>query len=259
MTGRSLFAMQKRIKRILVSQPEPTDPKSPYHQMSERYGLSLTFKPFFTIEPVTVREFRDQKINILDHTAIILSSRTVADHFFRMIHELRITMPDDMKYFCASEAVAVYLQKYITYRKRKIFSAPNGKSDELIQLVLKHPKENYFVPINEGFKEDLFNALESKKIRYTRSILYRTKYQSFSPEEIASYDLLVFFSPNGVASLKSNIPDYEQGEQLISCFGKGTKKALEEENLKIAVAAPTPEYPSMIAAIESLLQDSDAN
>lgn len=245
--------MQHKIKRILVSQPRPADNKSPYYTLAQKYDLEITFKPFFKIEPVSVREFRDQKIEILDHTAIVLPSRTAVDHFFRMVRELRLTIPDEMKYFCSSEAVAVYLQKYITYRKRKIFFAPSGHSSELVQLVMKHPKESYFVSVAEGFKEDLFEAMEAKKVKYSRTMLYRTVSQPFEKEEITSFDLLVFFSPNGISSLYKNVPDYEQGEQLIACFGSSTQKALEEEGLRIAVAAPTEKYPSMVAAIESLL------
>ncbi len=246
--------MQQKIKKILVSQPEPADPKSPYYSLAEKYGVEFTFKPFFKIEPVTAREFRDQKIDILSHSAIVMPSRTAVDHFFRMVQELRITMPDEMKYFCGSEAVAAYLQKYIVYRKRKIFFAPNGKSDELVQLVLKHPKEKYFVSVAEGFKEDLFEAMDAKKISYSRTMLYRMVSQHFDSKEIRSFDLIVFFSPNGIASLYENVPNYKQGAQLLACFGKGTEKAMEEAGLTVAVAAPSPTFPSMVAAIESLLQ-----
>ena len=245
--------MSTKIQKILVSQPEPTNAKSPYFSLAENYHVSFDFKPFFRIEPVSVRDFRDQKINILDHTAIVLSSRTAVDHFFRLVKELRMTMPDDMKYFCSSEAVATYLQKYIVYRKRKIFFAPNGQSSELIQLIIKHPKECYFIPTTEGHKGDMVLAMEAKGIKHTTTIIYTTVYRPFDEQEISSYDMIVFFSPNGLAALQNNIPDYKQGNQLIASFGHKTTKALEEAGLKISVAAPSDEFHSMPAAIESLL------
>lgn len=246
--------MSRKIQKILVSQPQPTVPKSPYFTLAEKYQLELDFKPFFTTESVSAREFRDQKVEILDHTAIVLTSRTAVDFFFKMVGELRLTMPDTMKYFCGSEVVATYLQKYIVYRKRKIFFAEKGQTGELAQIILKHPKEKYFVPATEeSHKDELLQAMESKNIAYTRSVLYRKINQTFTKEEIESYDMLVFFSPNGIDSLIENVPDYAQGEQLIGCFGDGTAKAVEAKGLKSAVAAPSPMFPSMAAAIESLL------
>ncbi len=242
------------IQKILVSQPQPTTPKSPYFTLAEKYNVQFEFKPFFVTEPITARQFRDQKVDILDHTAIVLTSRTAADYFFKMVGELRLSMPDTMKYFCSSEAVATYLQKYIVYRKRKIFFAETGQPGELEQLILKHPKEKYFVPATEErHKEELLQAMEDKRITYTRSILYKKVNQAFTKEEVESYDLIVFFSPNGIASLRENVPDYAQKQQHIACFGDGTAKAVEAAGLKLSVMAPTPEFPSMVAAIESLL------
>lgn len=246
--------MSRKIQKILVSQPQPTAPKSPYFTLAEKYRLELDFKPFFITESVSAREFRDQKVEILDHTAIVLTSRSAVDFFFKMVGELRLTMPDGMKYFCGSEVVATYLQKYIVYRKRKIFFAEKGQTSELVHLILKHPKEKYFVPATEeSHKDELLQAMDGKKIQYTRSVLYRKINQTFTKEEIGAYDMLVFFSPNGIDSLFENVPDYTQGDQLIGCFGDGTAKAIESRGLTLAVSAPSPEYPSMAAAIESLL------
>lgn len=243
------------IHKILVSQPKPSTPKSPYYALAEKYKVEFVFKPFFTTESITTRQFRDQKVEILDHTAIVLTSRTAADFFFKMVGELRLTMPDTMKYFCSSEAVATYLQRYIQYRKRKIFFAENGQAAELETLIIKHPKERYFVPATEEIhKEELLNAMDAKGIKYTRSVLYRKVNNSFTPEEIAAFDLLVFFSPNGIQSLFDNSPGYVQGDQLISCFGEGTSRSAEAAGLKLAVSAPSPQFPSMAAAIESLLK-----
>lgn len=242
--------MSLKIQKMLVSQPAPATGKSPYYTLGERYNFSVDFKPFFSIQTIGTREFRDYKIDLSAHTAIILSSRTAIDHFFSLCKGLRHSMPADMKYFCSSFAVASYLQKYIVYRKRKIFYAENGKKEELHSLLLKHPKEQYLIPGMEGLREDLLPVLKSKKIKHTPFVLYRSVPNTFSVEEIKAYDLLVFFSPNGAHSLKINAANYEQGEQLIACYGEPTAKALRDMGLEVNIFAPMPECPSMPAALE---------
>lgn len=246
--------MSSKIKKLLVSQPAPSTGKSPYLNLSQQYDFEVVFKPFFSLQTVSTREFRDKKINILEHTAIIFTSRTAIDHFFRLCKELRLTMPDDMKYFCNSPAVASYLQKYIVYRKRKVFFAANGQLSEFHTILLKHNKERYLIPGIEGLKESLVQVLDSKKIQYTTCVIYRSVPNPFSKEEIDSYDMIIFFSPNGVESLKANYPDYKQNDQKLACFGQATAKCLEAIGAELTVFAPSPEFPSMTAAVEDYLK-----
>lgn len=247
--------MPRLIKRILVSQPKPANPKSPYFQLMETYGIEIDFKQFFKIEPLPVRDFRDQKIDILDHTAVVLSSRTIADHFFALLKELRLEVPEDFKYFCTSEVIAVYLQKHITVRKRKIFfPEKSSNTSDLTELIKKYNKEYYFVPTIEGHKEELFSAMEDKGIAYTRGIVSKVVNASFTDDEIKSYDMILFFSPNGVNSLFESNPGYEQGDQLIGCLGEGTLKAIEEANLRADMSVPNKEFTSITAALEHVLQ-----
>lgn len=246
--------MSAKIKRILVSQPAPVTGKSPYITLSEQYGFEVDFKPFFSIQTLGTREFRDQKVNILDHTAIIFTSRTAIDHFFKLTQELRLTMPEDMKYFCHSAAIASYLQKYIVYRKRKVFYHESGQAAQFHALLLKHNKETYFIPGIEGLKEDIVAVLDSKKIPYSTSAIYRSVPNGFTKEEIDGYDLLIFFSPNGVTSLRSNYPEYKQNKQLLACFGEATASALRENGLEVNIEAPSPEFPSMTAALEHYIK-----
>lgn len=249
--------MSSKIKKLLVSQPAPSNGKSPYFNLADQYKFEVDFKQFFSIQTVSTREFRDQKVSILDHTAIIFTSRTAIDHFFHLCEELRITMPDDMKYFCSSSAVATYLQKYIVYRKRKVFFAENGQPQEMHKILLKHNKENYLIPGIEGLKEDIVQVLDSKNIKHTTIAIYRSVPNEFSKEEIDAYDMIIFFSPNGVASLKKNYPDYKGGKQKLACFGEPTAEAIKELGAEVAVFAPTEEFPSMTAAVEDYLKKSN--
>lgn len=246
--------MSRPIKRILVSQPKPLNPKSPYYQIIEEKGIEIDFKPFFTIEPVSVRFFRDQKIDILEHTAVILSSRTMADHFFSILKELRMELPDDFKYFCSSEIVSLYLQKFITVRKRKIFFPEKSSSTpDLASLVKKHNKEFYFVPTTEGHRDDLFSVMNEKNIHYTQGVLSKVVHTDFTDGEIEAYDMIIFFSPNGVNSLLANRPDYHQGEQHIGCLGEGTLRQIEESGLRADLAVPNKNFQSITEALNHYL------
>lgn len=247
--------MPKIIKRVLVSQPKPSATKSPYFQLAEETGVDIQFKQLFSIVPVTAREFRDQKIDILNHTGVVLSSRTVADYFFQLAKELRVELPEDYKYFCSSEVIATYLQKHITVRKRKVFfPEKSGNIPDLTALILKYNKENYFVPTIEGQNDHLLSVLDSNHITYTSGVMSRITYTPFTKEEITGYDLLIFFSPNGVQSLFANVPDYEQGEQLVGCLGEGTLKALKEANIRVDMSVPNKEFTSINAALEHLVK-----
>lgn len=246
--------MALSIKKLLVSQPKPSSEKSPYYDIASKYGVEIDFRPFIKVESVSAKEFRQQKISILDHTAVIFTARTAIDHFFQLCEELRIVIPETMKYFCVTEAIAVYLQKYIVYRKRKIFFGQTGKLDDLMTIICKHTKEKYLVPLSDVHKTDLLVKLEAKKIAYTEAIMYRTVSNDFTEEEKFDYDMLVFFSPSGISSLLKNFPNFEQKDIKIGCFGPTTAKAVKDAGLRLDVQAPTPEAPSMTAALEMYLK-----
>lgn len=246
--------MALNIKKVLVSQPKPASEKSPYFDIAEKYGVEINFRPFIKVEPISAKEFRQQKISILDHTAVIFTARTAIDHFFHLCEDLRVTIPETMKYFCMTEAIAVYLQKYIVYRKRKIFFGQTGKAEDLVAIIAKHAKEKYLVPLSDVHKEDLLLMLEAKKINFTRAVMYRTVSNDFTAEEKFDYDMLVFFSPSGISSLLKNFPDFKQDDIKIGCFGPTTAKAVKEAGLRLDVEAPTAEAPSMTAALDLYLK-----
>jgi len=246
--------MDSNIKKILVSQPDPKTEKSPYHDIAEKYGVQIIFRPFIKIDPVTAREFRTQRINILDHSAIIFTAKTAIDHFFRLCEELRIQIPETMKYFCVTEVIAVYLQKYIIFRKRKIFYPNSSRIEDLITYISKHNKEHFLVPVSDVHKEDLLKLLDDKKIKYTKAIMYRTVSNNFTPEEILDYDVLLFFSPSGVASLLKNFPNFEQNGTIVGTFGPTTAKTARDAGIRLDIEAPNPQAPSMTAALEQYLK-----
>lgn len=243
------------VKRVLVSQPKPQTEKSPYFDIAEKYGVEIIFRPFIKVEGVPAKDFRAQKINILDYTAIIFTSRTAIDHFFRLCDELRVQVPETMKYFCITEAIAVYLQKYIVYRKRKIFFTGTGKMQDLMTPIIKHNKEKYLFPLSDVHNDELLKLLNEKKINYTEAIMYRTVSNDFTPEEKFDYDMLIFFSPSGIASLMKNFPEFEQKDIKIGCFGATTAQAVKDAGLRLDLQAPTPEAPSMTAALEKYLKE----
>lgn len=243
------------IKTILVSQPKPEGDKSPYFDLAEKYKLKIDFRPFIQVEGVPVQEFRTQKINLADHTAVILTSKTGADHFFRIAQESRFEVPDTMKYFCISEAVALYLQKYVTYRKRKIFFGKQTIED-LIDPLKKHKTERFLLPCTDILRDKIPETLESAKIQFTKAMLYRTVAADLSDLEDVYYDLLVFFSPGGIESLFKNFPDFKQNKTLIAAFGPTTANAVIKNNLRLDVHAPMPNAPSMTAAIENFIKEA---
>ena len=246
--------MALSIKKLLVSQPKPASEKSPYFDIAEKYGVEINFRPFIKVEALTSKEFRQQRISILDYSAVVFTARTAIDHFFKLCEELRITIPETMKYFCMTEAIAVYLQKYIIYRKRKIFFAQSGKQDELVTLIAKHSKEKYLVPVSDVHKDDLRQMLEAKKVNFKEAVMYRTVSNDFTEDEKFDYDMLVFFSPAGISSLLKNFPDFKQDDIRIGCFGPSTAKAVKDAGLRLDVEAPTPEAPSMTAALVQSLK-----
>lgn len=237
------------IKTILVSQPKPEGEKSPYFDLAEKYKLKIDFRPFIQVEGVDKVEFRTQKVNFTDFTAVIFTSKTAIDHFFRITKEVRFDVPDTMKYFCISEAVAYYLQKYVAYRKRKIFF---GKQtiEELMDVMKKHKGENFLLPCTDILRDKIPETLALNNVNFTKTMLYKTVAADLSDLENVYYDMLVFFSPGGIESLLKNFPDFKQNDTLIAAFGPTTAQAVLKNNLRLDVHAPMPNAPSMTAAIE---------
>jgi len=247
--------MSLKIKKVLVSQPKPSSEKSPYFSIAEKYGVSIDFRPFIKVEGLTAKEFRQQRVSILDYTAIVFTARTAISHFFSLCEELRIVIPETMKYFCMTEAIAVYLQKYIVYRKRKVFFGQTGKPEDLVTVINKHNKEKYLLPVSDVHKEDLMGLLDAKKINYTKAVMYRTVSNDFDKSEKFDYDMILFFSPAGIASLLKNFPDFDQQNVKIGTFGPTTAKAVRDAGLRLDIEAPSPEAPSMTTALELFLKE----
>ena len=247
-----------KIRKILVSQPEPQNPKSPYFELARKYNLKIDFKQFIQVEGVSVKDFRQQKINILDFTAVVFTSKTGIDHFFRISNEMRIVVPDTMKYFCITENVAFYLQKYIVYRKRKIFHG-KAKFQDLIEIIIKHKEDNYFVPLSEPHNAEIPELLVKNSIKHTIGTMYKTISSDFSNVKDFDYDILVFYSPSGIKSLRENFPDFIQGDIKIAAFGPTTASAVEHEGLRLDINAPNPKAPSMTMAIDDFLKDYNRN
>lgn len=243
-----------KIKTILVTQPAPTDERSPYFALAKKFGLKIDFKPFIKIEAVPGQEFRQERITVLDHSAIVLTSRNAVDHFFRMCKELRLTVPESMKYFCVSESVAYYVQKYIVYRKRKVFIGRLTFSD-LMDVIKKHKGEKFLVPGSDIQKPEIPKLLDKAGVDYTNAVFYRTVASDLSDMRNVHYDMLVFFSPGGIESLRKNFPDYEQKDTVMAAFGPTTAKAVREAGLRLDIEAPLPEAPSMTGAIELFLKN----
>lgn len=243
------------IKKILVSQPQPSSDKSPYFDIARRHNVEITFRPFIKVESLTPREFRAQKINILDHTAIVFTSRHAIDHFFNLCKEMRVAIPEGMKYFCITEAVALYIQKYVQYRKRKVFFGSTGKMVDLLPTMVKHKSEKYFVPISDVHNDEIQTLLESKKLQFRLGVMYRTVSNDFTKEEPFDYDMLIFFSPSGISALLKNFPDFKQGDMVIGTFGVHTAQAAKNAGLVVNLEAPTPQYASIITALDNYIKE----
>ena len=246
-----------KIKKVLVSQPKPASEKSPYYDIAEKYGVKIDFRPFIKVESLSAKEFRQQKVSILDHTAVIFTSRHAIDHFFNLCTELRVTIPETMKYFCVTEAVALYIQKYVQYRKRKIFFGATGKIEDLVPSIVKHKTEKYLVPMSDVHNDDVKNLLDKNNIQHTEAVMYRTVSNDFTSDEEFDYDMLVFFSPAGVTSLKKNFPDFDQKEIRIGTFGSTTAQAVRDTGLRLDLEAPTVQAPSMTAALDMFIKENN--
>ncbi len=244
-----------KIKKVLVSQPKPASDKSPYYDIAEKYGVEIDFRPFIKVESLSAKEFRQQKVSILDHTAIVFTSRHAIDHFFNLCTELRVAIPETMKYFCTSEQIALYIQKYVQYRKRKVFFGATGKFADLLPSIVKHNSEKYFVPLSDVHNDEIKTALDAKKIQHTEAVMYRTVSNDFGADEKFDYDMLLFFSPAGITSLLKNFPDFDQKDVAIGCFGPATAKAVKDAGLRLDLEAPTVEAPSMTAALDKFIAE----
>lgn len=249
------------IKRVLVSQPQPEAGKSPYFDIAEQFGLELVFRPFIKVEGLTAKEFRAQKLNLADFTAVIFTAKTAVDNYFRLAEETRFNVPETMKYICATETIANYLQKYTVYRKRKIFFGKTGKVDDpaLLSTLTKHNKEKYLLPVSDVNKDN-FEALDKNKVNYTKAVMYHTVSNDFQPGEPLDYDILLFFSPAGIKSLMKNFPDFDQSKNgiKIGCLGPKAQQAAQEAGLTIDIA-PDATHRSMDSALRSwLVANTDA-
>ena len=242
-----------KIKSILVSQPAPTDEKSPYIELARKLNLKFEFRPFIQVQAVDGQEFRQERITILDHSAIVFTSRNAVDHFYRMCKELRLTVPETMKYFCVSESVAYYLQKYIIYRKRKVFIGKQTFTD-LMDVIKKHKAERYLVPCSDIQQAEIPALLDKANVKYTNAVFYRTVASDLSDMKELKHDMLVFFSPGGIESLKKNFPKFKQGDVCIAAFGPTTAKAVVDNGFRLDLQAPLPEAPSMTGAIELFIK-----
>ena len=243
------------IKKILVSQPKPASAKSPYFDIQAQYGVECVFRPFFKVEGLSSKEFRQQKINLLDYTAVVFTSRHAVDNYFKLAKEMRITIPEDMKYFCVIETIALYIQKYVQYRKRKVFFGATGKFADLVPSIVKHNTEKYLVPMSDVHNDEIKTLLDKNKIQHTEVVMYRTVSNDFTPEEEFDYDMLLFFSPAGINSLMKNFPEFDQKEIAIGCFGPATAKAVKDAGLRLDLEAPTVEAPSMTAALDMFIRE----
>lgn len=242
-----------KIKKIIVSQPDPLSEKSPYMELAQKYNLKIDFRPFIKVEGISAKDFRQQRIDILQHTAVIFTSRTAIDNFFRICEEVRVSIPETMKYFCITEAIAHYLQKYIVYRKRKIFFGP-GTFAQLMDVIMKHKGEKFLVPLSDVHKAEIPKTLDKAKIKYTKGIFYRTVSSDLSDLKELDYNMLVFYSPSGIKSLFENFPNFQQGEIAIAAFGDNTAKAVKDNGLRLDVKAPTPQCTSMTQALDEFIK-----
>ncbi|MBS1635082.1 MAG: uroporphyrinogen-III synthase [Bacteroidetes bacterium] len=249
---------KNKIRTILISQPKPAETdKNPYVDLAHRYNIKANFRQFIKIDGLPAKDFRSQRIDILEHHAVILTSRLAVDHYFRMCNEMRITVPETMKYFCINEATAYYLQKYIQYRKRKIFFGHQTIQD-LVDVIRKNREEKFLLPVSDVHKEQIVEFLDDLNIKYTKAVMYRTVSADLSDiKDLKEYDVLVFFTPAGIRSLKHNFPNFKQGDTRIACFGAAAANELKKLGYRLDIYAPNPKNPSMSGAIEEYLKESN--
>lgn len=246
------------MKKILVSQPKPTSDKSPYFDIERDFDVEFVFRPFIKVVGVSSKDFRKQHVSLGEYTAVVFTSKYAIDNFFALAKELRVTIPETMKYFCTTETIALYIQKYAHYRKRKVFFGVSGKIDDLIPSMLKHKTEKYLVPLSSVHNDDVKNLLDKNGIDHKECVMYETVNDDFTKEELESFncDMVVLFSPTGVKTLHDNLDkEVKEGSVKIATFGPATAKAVEEYGYPLEVSAPTPKHPSMITALRAYLRD----
>ncbi|MEI2758552.1 MAG: uroporphyrinogen-III synthase [Bacteroidia bacterium] len=250
------MAGNSKVKTILVTQPKPETEKNPYFDLAKKFNVKIDFQPFIQIEGIPAKDFRKDRVNVAEFQAVILTSRQAADHYFRMASEMRMTNFDEVKFFCVSESTAFYLQKYITYRKRKVFYGNNSIND-LTDVLKKHKKEKFLLPCSEVMNPDIINTLKEGNLNFITAAIYRTVSSDLSDVNIESFDMIVFFSPSGVQSLLKNFPKYKQGNTRIATFGVSTSQTAKDAKLKVEIEAPIPQAPSMTMAIEQYLKKAN--
>ena len=250
------MAGNSKVKTILVTQPKQETEKNPYLKIKKKFNVKIDFQPFIQIEGIPAKDFRKDRVNVAEFQAVILTSRQAADHYFRMASEMRMTNFDEVKFFCVSESTAFYLQKYITYRKRKVFYGNNSIND-LTDVLKKHKKEKFLLPCSEVMNPDIINTLKEGNLNFITAAIYRTVSSDLSDVNIESFDMIVFFSPSGVQSLLKNFPKYKQGNTRIATFGVSTSQTAKDAKLKVEIEAPIPQAPSMTMAIEQYLKKAN--
>lgn len=249
----STYITMKKVQKILISQPRPQLDRNPYSDMENSYGVQCDFHQLIKVEGIGVREFRDQHIYLEDYTAVIVNSRLGIDHYFRMAEEMRFSVPETMHYYCISEAVGNYLQKYIQYRKRKVFAAENNRFEDLLPAMHRRPQEKYLMVMSDVHNEETLNMFAENNIVVKPAIMYRTVATEWPKDKPFDYDMIVLFTPSGVAALKKNFPNWEQGDTVIAAFGANTVAALETAGFQVAIKAPTSKYASITTAIKDFL------
>lgn len=244
------------VRKILVSQPRPSSDKSPYFEMEKDYGVELVFRPFIKVEGLSSKEFRQQKVSILNYTAVVFTSRHAIDNYFKLAGEMRLEIPETMKYFCVTETIALYIQKYVQYRKRKVFFGKTGKIDDLLPTMVKHKAERFLIPMSDVHDDTVKKLLDAKKLNHTECVMYRTVSNDFTEDEVKTfdYDMCIFFSPSGINAFNTTFGNSMNDKVVVGTFGLATAKAAHDAGLKVEVEAPTVQYPSMTSALKDFLE-----
>lgn len=246
------------VRKILVSQPRPSSDKSPYFELEKDYGVELVFRPFIKVEGLSSKDFRQQKISILNYTAVVFTSRHAIDNYFKLANDMRLEIPETMKYFCVTETIALYIQKYVQYRKRKVFFGKTGKIDDLLPTMVKHKAEKYLIPLSDVHDDTVAKLLDAKKLNHTECVMYRTVSNDFTEEEVKTfdYDMCIFFSPSGINAFNTTFGDSMNDKVVVGTFGPATAKAAHDAGLKVALEAPTQKHPSMTSALKDFLKNN---
>ncbi len=244
------------VRKILVSQPRPSSDKSPYFEMEKDYGVELVFRPFIKVEGLSSKEFRQQKVSILNYTAVVFTSRHAIDNYFKLAGEMRLEIPETMKYFCVTETIALYIQKYVQYRKRKVFFGKTGKIDDLLPTMVKHKAERFLIPMSDVHDDTVKKLLDAKKLNHTECVMYRTVSNDFTEDEVKTfdYDMCIFFSPSGINAFNTTFGNSMNDKVVVGTFGPATAKAAHDAGLKVEVEAPTVQHPSMTSALKDFLE-----